>query len=482
MSGRLGRLASASAVALGLALAAPAAVAETLADTMILAYRHSGLLEKNRAVLRAADENVAQAVSTLRPIIDYTLQAQRTYSFVNDRTSQVTTGVDPTGQPITENVNTGNDFNDTSSLDITAQLLLWDGGASRLAIDAAKEAVLSTRQALVAVEQQVLLEAVSAYLAVRDAIAFVNLRESNVELIGRELDAAQERFEVGEVTRTDVSIAEAALASARSNLAAARGDYEIAVAQYVEITGDRPGNLVEPQLLPQTADSLQGAQAVARQNHPAILRDMRLITVAELNVLRAKAAVRPQVSAGTSLSVNQDFEESATLSLRMSGPIYRGGRLTSEYREALANRDEERADLHLTVDEVLQQVAQAWAQVEVARAQIQSGQLGVRAAQIAFEGLQEEATLGARTTLDVLNAEQDLQDARATLISARTAEVLAIYNLLAAMGLLTVDHLDLGVVTYDPSAYYNAVKDAPVQKVSPRGERLDSVLRAIGRN
>lgn len=482
MTGRVRRFASASVVVLGLAFSAPAAMAETLADTMILAYRHSGLLERNRAVLRAADENVAQAVATLRPIIDYTLQAQRTYRYVNDGTSQVTTGLDPTGQPITEDVNVGDDFTDTASLDITAQLLLWDGGASRLAIDAAKEAVLSTRHGLVAVEQQVLLEAVSAYLAVRDAIAFVNLRESNVSLINRELEAAQERFEVGEVTRTDVAIAEAALASARSNLAAARGDYEIAVAQYVEITGQRPGDLAEPSNMPQTANSLNGAQAVARQTHPTILRDMRLITVAELNVLRAEAAVRPQVSAGTSLSVNQDFEESATLSLQMSGPIYRGGQLTSQYRQAVANRDEERADLHLTVDDVLQQVAQAWAQVEVARAQIESSQLGVRAARIAFEGLQEEAMLGARTTLDVLNSEQDLQDARATLISARTAEVLAHYNLLAAMGLLTVDHLNLGVVTYDPSVYYNAVKDAPAHKVSPRGERLDSVLTAIGRN
>ena len=485
MIGRLGRLASASVLVLvlGLAVSAPAAKAETIADAMILAYRHSGLLERNRAVLRAADENVAQAVATLRPIIEYTLQAQRIYRFADEGATSVATGVDPvTGEPLTRTIGGSARFTDSASLDITGQLLLWDGGASRLAIDAAKEAVLATRHSLVAVEQQVLLEAVSAYLAVRDAIAFVNLRESNVSLISRELEAAQERFEVGEVTRTDVAIAEAALASARSNLAAARGEYEIAVAQYIEITGDRPGDLAEPSLLPETADTLEGALAVARQNHPAILSDMRLITVAELNVLRARAALRPRVIAGTSLSVNQDFEESAALSLRMSGPIYRGGELTSQYREALANRDEERADLHITVDEVLQQVLQAWARVEVARAQIGSGELGVRAARIAFEGLQQEATLGARTTLDVLNAEQDLQDARATLISARTAEVLAIYNLLAAMGLLTVDHLDLGVVTYDPSAYYNAVKDAPGHEVSPRGQKLDSVLRAIGRD
>lgn len=476
MIARLGRIAALGALALGLTFTAAPVRAQTIADTLILAYRHSGLMEKNRAVLRAADEDVAQAVATLRPIISYTLQAQRAYTSSTGQSASL----DAVGQPTIDGG--GSATVDSASLDITGQLLLWDGGASRLAIDAAKEAVLSTREGLRAVEQQVLGQAVSAFLAVREAIAFVNLRESNVALIGRELDAARERFEVGEVTRTDVAVAEAALASARSNLAAARGDYEIAVAQYIEITGQQPGNLAESSNLPEVANSLQAAQAVARQTHPTILRDMRLITVAELNVLRAAAAVRPQVSAGTSLSVDEEFTESASISLQMTGPIYRGGQLTSQYRQAVAVRDEERADLHVTVDGILQQVAQAWAQVEVARAQIQSGDLGVRAARIAFEGLQEEATLGARTTLDVLAAEQDLQDARATLISARTAEVLAIYNLLSAMGLLTVDHLNLGVATYDPSVYYNAVKDAPVRDVSPQGERLDSVLRAIGRN
>lgn len=133
------------------------------------------------------------------------------------------------------------------------------------------------------------------------------------------------------------------------------------------------------------------------------------------------------------------------------------------------------------MDDVLNQVAQAWAQQEVATARIAAGELRVRAARVAFRGLQEEFGLGARTTLDVLDAEQNLQDARASLISAQIAEIRAAYQVLFTMGLLTVDHLDLGITTYDPEAYYNAVKDAPVRKVSPQGKQLDRIIKSLGR-
>ena len=166
----------------------------------------------------------------------------------------------------------------------------------------------------------------------------------------------------------------------------------------------------------------------------------------------------------------------------MTGPIYRGGQLSSLYRQAVANRDETRADLHITTDDVLQRVAQAWAQLTVSRARIQASQLEVRAATLAFRSVQEEVRFGTRTTLDVLDAEQDLQDARANLISSRIAEIRASYQLLSSMGLLTVEHLNLPVVTYDPSAYYNAVKTAPVRKVSPQGEKLDLLLKSLGKN
>jgi len=459
----------ATATAMSLLMGAGAARAESLADALVLAYRHSGLLEKNRAVLRAADEGVAQAIATLRPVIDYVAQAQRTYTFPND-----SAGATPVRR-----ISDG--FVDTASIAITADLLLYDGGRSRLGIDVAKETVLATREALVQVEQQVLFNAVTAFWGVREAIAFVNLRQSNVDLNSELLRAAQERFDVGEVTRTDVALAEAQLAAARSQLSSARGDLEVARAQYVEFIGQPPGTLTATDAAPVSVSTLEAAQAVARQRHPNILADMRGITIAELNVLRAEAAVRPTVSAGAQLSVDDNYNEAASFGVTMSGPIYRGGRLTSAYRQAAARRDESRADLHVTTDNILQNVAQAWSQRDVARARIQSGQLQVRAAEIAYRGLQEEVSLGARTTLDVLNADQDLQDARANLISARIDDTLAGYTILFAMGMLTVQQLGLGITTYDTSAYYNAVSDGPVRKVSPQGKKLDKLMKSLAR-
>ncbi|WOI55156.1 TolC family outer membrane protein [Palleronia sp. LCG004] len=474
-----GRLLRASALALGTLAATASAQAETLGDALVLAYRHAGLLEKNRAVLRAADENVAQALSQLRPIVSYSANIRRTWTFPNDRTVP---GQSANGMQITPDTRIGDDANTTSTIGISAELLLWDGGATRLGTDIARESVLATRQGLIGAEQQVLLNAVQAYLGVRESIAFVNLRESNVELISEQLRAARDRFEVGEVTRTDVSVAEAGLASARSGLAAALGDLEQARANYVRFVGQLPGALAEIRNLPPLPATLAAAQDVARKSHPDILRAMRLVTVSELNVSQAKASFRPSISGSANLNVADDFEESASVGVQMSGPIYTGGRLSSLYRQAIANRDESFADLHIATDNVLQQVAQAWALLEVARARIEAGGLEVSAARLAFESVQEEVRFGTRTTLDILDAEQDLQDARANLISAQISEINAAYQLLSGMGLMTVEHLDLPVVTYDPEAYYNAVRNAPLREVSPQGEKLDSILRAIGRN
>ncbi|SPJ23798.1 TolC family outer membrane protein [Palleronia abyssalis] len=461
---RLRSLCQAGVAALMIVSGPLSAQAETLADAFVLAYRHSGLLEKNRAVLRAADEDVASAIAQLRPIINYTVQAQQSFTAPN--------GFVP---PTTDTTPT------TASAAITAELLLWDGGASRLAIDVARETVLATRHGLLQVEQQVLYNAVLAYLSVREAIAFVELRQSNVQLITEQLRAAQERFEVGEVTRTDVAIAEAQLASARSNLAAALGDLEIAQSQYVQAVGQEPGNLTPIEAHPTIVNTLAAAQDIARKTHPTIRRDMRGVTIAELNVLRAEALTRPQITGSGRLSIDDEFVEQGSVGIQLSGPIYRGGALSAAYRQAVARRDESRADLHITVDDILQQVAEAWAQQEVAIARIAANELQVRAARVAFRGLQEEVSLGARTTLDVLDAEQDLQDARAALISAQIAEIRSAYSLLFTMGLLTAEYLDLGIPTYDPSLYYNAVKDAPSGRVSPQGQKLDKVLRAIGR-
>lgn len=434
-------------------LATPAS-AESLADTLADAYRNSNLLEQNRAVLRAADEDVAGAVAALRPVLNFVASVDYTEPALRD--------------------------NLTSSVALTAEITLFDFGSNRLGVDVARESVLATRQALLGVEQRVLLNAVSAYMDVVSAAEFARLREANVRLIGEELRAANDRFEVGEVTRTDVSIAEARLAGARANLAAAQGDLQVAIETFRAAVGRAPGNLSGPGPAPQIAATLEEAQAIAVRGHPLIRQAQHEVTVAELNAERARLGTRGRLTGNAAIGLDQDGESNSSVGLGFRQPIYQGGRLSSLYRQALASRDASRANLLETRLLVEQDVGTAWATLQVSDAQIRASEEQVRAAQVAFEGVQEEARLGARTTLDVLNAEQELLDARTARIDAGTRQVVAVYALLSAMGLLTVEHLGLGVPVYDPQAYYNAVRNAPATSV--QGQRLDRLLQSLGRD
>lgn len=444
----------AKAIALGVAILAPlSASAQSLGEVLAQAYNHSGLLQQNRALLRAADEDVAAATAALRPVISYSLTAN--YSSITRTT--------------------------TSNAGISASLVLFDFGSSELRREIAKQNVLSLREALRGVEQNVLLSAVSAYTAVLRDASIVNLRENNVRLIEQELQAANDRFEVGEITRTDVAFAEARLASAKAALVSAKGFLEISREQYRASVGDYPGALSAVPALPATAASLSSARAIARQRHPDMAQAQYSVKVSDLNIELAKAALKPVLTGNANLNVAQGGNESTSIGLNLSGPIYRGGALASAYRKAVAQKDASRAGLHLTRHAVDQAVGNAWFQLEVANSSLKATEEQIRASRVAFRGVRQEAEVGSRTTLDVLNAEQELLDAEAARISAETDRYVAVYNLLAAMGLLNVQHLKLGVATYDPLAYYNAVKSAPLTAVSPQGKQLDKVLRALGK-
>ena len=451
---RLRRALRQGAAILCLSLAATVASAETIAQALADAYNNSGLLAQNRAVLRAADEGVAQANAALLPVINWSLDASSTAS------SQVP----------------GSDF--SGSVSMSASLTIYDGGDNQLAIAQQKEVVLGTREALRDVEQQVLFRAVQAYMSVRSTAEFISLRQNNLRVLNQELRAARDRFDVGEVTRTDVALAEASVASARSLLTAAEGDARQAAAEFTAAVGRKPGNLEPVRPAPVTSGEAE-AIALAQRNHPAVRQAQYAVSADELGIARARTAYVPQ--ARVTAQVGMDFEGNTGRSVGVSvgGPIYNGGALPSVVRQAMARRDQSRAGLHLATVSVQQQVSNAFAALQVARASLQSTDEQVRAARVAFDGIREEATLGARTTLDVLNAEQNLLNARANVISAQEAEVNASYAVLQAMGLLTAEHLNLAVQQYDPSAYYNLVKDAPAA-LSEQGQALDRVLRAIG--
>ncbi|NBE09035.1 TolC family outer membrane protein [Paragemmobacter ruber] len=438
-----------------LGFAAPPAQAETLADALASAYKNSQLLDQNEALLRAADEDVAQAVARLRPVVSFVAQAQNTQTTPDLATDGL-----------------------QSTLSLAAQWTLFDFGRNRLGVEIAKETVLATREALKGLESQVLLSAVSAFVDVRLQAEIVALRQSNVRLITQELRAAQDRFEVGEVTRTDVAIAEARLAAARSGLAAAQGDFQVARERYRAVVGDYPGNLAGLPPLPATARSMEEARMIALRTNSSILQAQRQVTVAQLGTEAAKAATRPSIDLNASISQGLDEDvRRDSLSLSFNQTLYAGGSLSSAYRAALAQKEAAEANLLQTTITVGENVGNAWTALEVAAASIQAGALQVQAAQTAFDGVREEATLGARTTLDVLNAEQELLDARNTRLQAEAQRYVGVYTLLSQMGLLTVEHLNLGVPTYDPSVYYNAVKNAPA--TSTQGKRLQRILDKI---
>ena len=439
--------------------------AETLSDALIGAFNHSGLLEQNRALLRAADEDVAIATAALRPIVNFTGSLGR--------------NLRRTGIAITDSSAS------TAAVQISAELLIYDGGQSKFAIEEAKETVLATRARLLSLEQSVLLRAIQAYMNVRRTTETVVLRQSNVRLITQELRAARDRFEVGEITRTDVALAEARLAAARSALAAAEGGLISAQEEYRASVGHKPGNLRAPKSLPKTASSVEKAKSIAVRNHPDMLAVQHDVSAADLRVMRADSAMRGTLKLRGGLGRSQNlgantYANTGSVSLEANIPIYQGGRLSALHRQAMARRDATRSGLHITRHQIQQNVGNAFAQLRVSAASRDASQRQIRAATVAFRGVREEANVGSRTTLDVLNAEQELLDARSGLISVQTDEFIAAYSALASMGLLTAKHLNLPVQQYDPAAYYKLVKDAPTK--SAQGEKLNRVLRALGKN
>ncbi|MGV6804340.1 MAG: TolC family outer membrane protein [Ruegeria sp.] len=466
-----GKLVKAMALTAGLALSAipvRPAMADNLTDAFIGAYNTSGLLEQNRALLRAADEDVAIALSALRPIINWTVRVSQDYN--KSRVGTVVSSAQPS----------------RFFSGLTLSQLVYDGGASILGKQSAQETVLATRQSLIDVEQQVLIRAANAYLNVLLQEETVQIRQNNVNVSGEELRASQDRFEVGEVTRTDVALSEAQLANSQADLAVARGNLSIAQAEYVNAVGNAPGRTAGQPSLPNLPRTEVEAVSLAQRNHPAILSAQHQVRALDLAVEQQRAGLGPNVSLNADAGIvesydNDDYSNDASISLNFNQPIYAGGRLAANVRRAMAQRDASRANLLNVQKDITQGVVDRYAAYQAASASLRASTERVRASQVAFDGIREEATLGARTTLDVLNSQQDLLDAQLSEVASRTERSRAAYQLLQAQGLLTAERLGLAVQIYDPTLYYNLVKSAPSQ-VSKQSRDLDRVLKALRRD
>ena len=452
-----------TALAAVLALSGGTAGAESLTDALIKAYQTSPLLESNRAALRGLDESVPQARADKRPQVDIgaSLSSQTTAEdFKEDQLNQAQAA-------------------------LSASLLLFDNGQTKAAVESARNQIAAGRATLKDVEQLVLFNAVQAYVDVLRDQEFVRLANNDVDRLMETLDATQNCFDVGEVTRTDVSQSESRLAASRSTLADAEGALEISRQNYRQAVGTLPGDLERAPPLPQVPAVVQDAINVGVQRNPRIIAAQFSERSAVYDFDRALAAKGLTVSASVAVGAERenqigwDSDAFGEVGLEASVPLYSGGRNDSIVRQAQALLDQRRFELQDEGRAVTQEVAAAWFQLDVARASIIARREQVEAARIAAEGVAEEARLGARSTLDVLDADQERLQAEAEVVQALRDEYVATYALLQAMGLLTVEHLKLGIETYDPDVYFKQVQSGPrggydtsaVDRIRARWER-----------
>jgi len=445
----------ATALALALALGpVEAAAADTLRDALVQAYSGNPTLLSARAQLRATDENVPQALSGWRPTVTVTGTGGASESRVSTAPEQ-------------------------SLLPwfVQAELNqpLYRGGRTQAQTRAAEAQVMAAREQVRGQERDVLLAAVTAYLDVLRDTARVDLTRNNEIVLRRQLEATQDRFEVGEVTRTDVAQAEARLSGAVSARAAAEGDLQVSRATYQRVVGVAPGTLEAAPPLPPLPATLPEAVAAATGENPDVLAAQFVEEQTKHNVRVAEGALYPTVSliARSVRSDEQTLEDvrnrADSLLAQVVVPLYQGGTVYSQVRQAKEVNNQRRIDIETARRRVVELVTQAWERLMATRATIVSRTEQVRASAIALDGVQQEAAVGARTTLDVLDAEQELLDARVALVVADRDEYVAGFNLLAAIGRLSAQQLALPVAYYDPEAHYRNVRDQ-WYGTAPRGE------------
>ena len=450
------------------ALSSPYAMAQntTLTAALVATYKNNPQLAQARANLLRVDENIATARAGTLPRVnaDYTLRATEG------------SGLDS--------------LSDTAALNISQTL--WDNGQTRAAVEAARFGVLSARQQTLEIEQNVLRSAIVAYMDLRAARANLDLTNNNIKLLQEQLRAANDRFEVGEITKTDVSLTESRLATARSGAAAAQANLAGIAANYTALTGLKPTPLSTTVNLPKIPAKLSQAEATALENHPSIKAAELNVQAASLDIALQDKNKSPTLSASVGASANRSgtgigdgfaqSSEGINLTVQLNMPIFQGGILASQRRQAKAQHATQVAALDLARVNTLATLRAGYARYRAAQASKEAAIEGIRAAEIAYDGVNEEAKLGARTTLDVLNAEQELLGARAELVNSIRDEQVAAYDVIAEMGQLTAEALNLPVELYDPTAQAEAQKEAAKAK-SPLGlKRLNLLEKLRARN
>ena len=418
------------------------ASAQSLTEVLATTYSTNPALLAGRAELNATNELVPQALSGWRPTI---------------------TGTASVGESWRES-DIGSDSATPRSIALNLTQPLYRGGRTVAATRQAENLVLAQRARLVSVEESVLLGAVTAYMDVGRDMAVLELNVNNEQVLSRQLEAARDRFEVGEITRTDVAQSEARLARATSGRFASEGDLTQSRARFVEVVGEAPGTLETPPIVTTLPASLEEAIETAVAANPDVIAADYVERAARDGVDVVFGELLPSLSLEGRVERNEGLFEvenrnDASVAAQLTVPFYPAGGVDSQVREAKKRASQRRLEMAQQRRNAAQIATTAWEALSTARAQITAFQAQVRSSQIALEGVREEAQVGSRTILDVLDAEQELLDARVNLVRAKRDEIVAGFQVLRAAGNLTARDLNLPVEYYDYQADYLEVRN-----------------------
>lgn len=420
--------------------------AQTLSDALIAAYNNNPTLQAARAQLRATDEQVPEALSNYRPTVTGTGNLGRDWT--NQSSAFFSTG----------------QVTNPRSAGVTITEPLYRGGRTEASVDRAENLVKSGRAQLSATEQSVLLAAATAYVDVYRDQAVLDLNISNEQVLRRRLEDTEEQFKVGIITKTDVSQAEARLAQAVAERIQAENNLNSSRAVYRNVTGTSPGTLEAPEPLAGIPGTSDEALAGVPQNPTVIAAGFNELAARE-DVRISTGELYPTLSLNGTYDHGDDtlskgsYQQTTAVFALLNMPIYPGSAAYARIRAAKQVVQQRRKETEAAERNAAQDATQAFESLISAQAQVKSFDKQIQANEIALEGVRQEESVGTRTVLDILNAQQELLDSRVNKVQAEHDALVAVLQLKTAMGRLTAQALDLPVAYYDVNAYYEEVRD-----------------------
>jgi outer membrane protein/adhesin transport system outer membrane protein len=424
----------------------PEAFSATLEEALVKTYQNNPKLNSSRKSAMASDELVPQAISGWRPTVTAGGKIYHT-----DKDTNPNSSADGSNSP--------------KKWDVSITQPIYQGGATISSTNSAKNTVKATHETLRATENTVLLSAVESYVNVIRDRAILDLNKKNEQVLRRNLEATKARFDVGELTRTDVSQSEASLSNAIADVVTSQGDLNSSIAIYQSVVGEYPDNLINPEKEISLPKSKQEAIDMALKNNPTIVSSKYLNEAAQADVSTAVADLMPEIDlVGT---IDKTYDSSSTvdsvsngvISANLTVPLYKSGSSRSKIRQAKHTANQARIDVITAQRDVEADVISAWEAYESAKYNISAREDQIKANEVALAGVEQEELVGARTILDLLDAEQELLDSKVELVKANRDKIYKSYELIANIGSLTARNLSLPVDYWNANDNYNKVKN-----------------------